>query len=329
MTENKLKVFFLGSGDIAVPSLLSLHESESIDLVGVGTQPDKKAGRGNKMTPTPVGKTAADLNLAPWKIDNINKESFIEKIKNLSPDFILVIAFGQLLKEVVLNLPKLACINIHASILPAYRGASPINSSLLNGDKETGISIMKMDKGLDSGPVYETLRQPISNEDNALTLKNHLAELAGASIVSSLKKISSGAITCKEQDHEKSTHCRKIAKNDALIDWSMSAQQINNRVKAYYPWPGTFTFFETAKGNRRLAITKSALCDVSEKNEQSGTVLPGDKKHLFVQCGENSVLEVLQVKPEGKGLMNAADFLCGGQVKPGSILVQNLTNLAI
>jgi methionyl-tRNA formyltransferase len=135
-------------------------------------------------------------------------------------------------------------------------------------------------------------------------------------------------VTCQEQDHEKSTHCRKIAKNDALIDWNMSAAEINNRVKAYFPWPGTFTFFETAKGLRRLAITKAALSDVSETNKHPGTVLGGDKKRLFVQCGESSVLEVLQVKPEGKGLMNASDFLCGGQVKVDSILVQNLTNLA-
>ncbi|MCH2206106.1 MAG: methionyl-tRNA formyltransferase [Lentisphaerales bacterium] len=330
MTENRLKVFFLGSGDIAIPSLQALYDSESIDLVGVGTQPDIKAGRGNKMTATPIGKAADRLELNPWKIDNINQESFVEKIKALSPDFILVIAFGQLLKEVILNLPKLACVNIHASILPNYRGASPINSSLLNGDKESGVSIMQMAKGLDSGPVYETLIQPISEDDNALTLKNHLAELAGANIVSSLHKISSGDVIAKEQNHEKSTHCRKIAKNDALIDWNMTAAEINNRVKAYFPWPGTFTFFETAKGLRRLAITKAAqVSDVSEKNEQPGTVLGGDKKRLFVQCGDGTALEFLQVKPEGKGLMNASDFLCGGQLKPGSILVNNLTNLAL
>jgi methionyl-tRNA formyltransferase len=320
MTENRLKVLFLGSGDIAIPSLQAVHESDSIDLVGVGTQPDKKAGRGNKLTATPIGQKAEELQLSPWKIDNINTQTFIEKIKSLSPDFILVIAFGQLLKEVILNLPKLACINVHASILPKYRGASPINSSLLNGDAETGISIMKMAKGMDTGDVYETLRLPITEQDDALSLKEKLADLAGDNILSSLEKISSGSLKCKEQDHEQSTHCRKIAKSDALIDWNCSASEINNRVKAYFPWPGTYTFFNTAKGSRRLVITKSVLSNLTNKNEVPGTILHGDKKKLFVKCGDHTVLEALQVKPEGKSLMNAADFLCGGQIKAGDTL---------
>ncbi|MCM8536102.1 MAG: methionyl-tRNA formyltransferase [Lentisphaeraceae bacterium] len=328
MTANKTKVFFLGSGDIAVPSLRALHENDAIELVGVGTQPDKKAGRGNKLTATPVGKAADDLSLAPWKIDNINQEKYVDRLKDLCPDFILVIAFGQLLKEVILNLPKLACVNVHASILPDYRGASPINSCLLNGDTVTGVSIMQMEKGLDTGPVYEIITQNISEDDNALTLKAKLAKLAGENIVSALDKISSGSVSAETQNHEKANHCSKIAKNDALISWDMSAQEINNRVKAYFPWPGTFTFFETNKGPRRLVVTKAALSDLTDKNEAPGTVLPGDKKKLFVKCGDDSVLELLQVKPEGKGIMNAADFLCGGQIKAGSTLTQNLTNLA-
>jgi methionyl-tRNA formyltransferase len=327
MADQKLKVFFLGSGDIATPSLQALHESRSIELLGVGTQPDKKAGRGNKMTPTPVGVLAEKLGLDPWKISNINNSSYIERLKALMPDFILVVAFGQLLKLDVLNLPKFGCINVHASLLPRYRGASPINTALLNGDQKTGVSIMKMERGLDTGPVYEVFTHKISQDDNAGTLENGLAQLAATNIVDSLHKIYSGSVHAIAQDDKQASHCGKIAKDDALINWDLTSNDIFNRIRAYFPWPGSFTYFSTTKGPKRLTVVKAIPVEHEQQHAQPGTVLNSPKNTFFVACGQNTALEILQLKPEGKNLMNAAEFLCGGQLQAGDIFIENFNTL--
>ena len=320
MADN-LKVFFLGSGSIAIPSLAALNENQHIELVGVGTQPDKKAGRGNRMTPTPVGQFADSVGLNPWKIENINNPETVSSLRDLKPDFILVIAFGQLLKEDILNLPAIECVNVHASILPAYRGASPITTSILNGDAETGISIMKMEKGLDTGPVYEIFKVTISGDDNSDTLQSRLADTAAAEIASSLRKIAEG-LQPLPQDHNIATHCRKISKSDAHLDWNESATTLRNKIHAYFPWPGAYFFIETGKGPKRLTVVSADNCE--EKTEAApGTVIDGGKNRWLIACGGKSVLEILKVKPEGKKLMSSADFLRGSRIAVGMNLNKN------
>ena len=317
MTDRKTKVFFLGSGIIAVPSMVALSEDPSIDLVGVGTQPDKKAGRGNRMTPTPVGRKADELSLNPWKIDNINNQEYLNKLHLLQPDFIVVIAFGQLLKESVLELPRISCINVHASILPKYRGASPINASILAGDKKSGITFMEMEKGLDSGPIYKILEVEIDENDNAETLQDKLAKLSALNIAGVLKDISNGKLTSVEQDHSLSSHCKKIKKTDALIDWELDAQTIRNCIHGYFPWPVAHFFLESPKGTKRISIVSAKVCqEVSQ--EESGTVLDGGKNRWLMACGNNTVLEILKVKPEGKQIMAGSDFLRGSQIQIGN-----------
>ena len=319
MTDRKIKVFFLGSGIIAVPSMMALFNDPNIDLLGVGTQPDKKAGRGNKMTPTPVGQKADELGLSPWKIDNINNQDYLNQLHSLQPDFIVVIAFGQLLKEPVLELPSISCINAHASILPKYRGASPINASILAGDKKTGITFMQMERGLDSGPVFKILEVEIDENDNTETLQDKLAELSALNIASILKSISIGKLTSVEQDHSLATHCKKIKKTDALIDWDVDAQTVKNRIHGYFPGPVAYFFLEGPKGPKRVSIVSAVICeDVS--NEESGTVLDGGKNRWLVACGKNTVLEILKVKPEGKQIMAGSDFLRGSQIQVGNNL---------
>ena len=273
------------------------------------------------MTPTPVGRVADELNLDPWKINNINDPETVNALTKLEPDFILVIAFGQLLKADILNLPKIECVNVHASILPKYRGASPIASSILNGEKETGISIMKMEKGLDTGPFFEIFRVPIEPADNAETLENKLAECAAEQIYASLCKIADGAVP-EEQDHENSSHCRKISKSDAHLDWNDSASTLRNKIHGYFPWPGAFFFMDTGKGSKRITLTDGEKCD-DLTEAAPGTVLDGGKNRWLIACGNKEVLEVFTVKPEGKKVMSAGDFLRGSRITPGMNLNEN------
>ena len=322
MTDRKIKVFFLGSGLIAVPSLVALSSNPAVELVGVGTQPDKKAGRGNKMTATPVGQKAEQLGLNPWKIDNINDQEYLNRLHSLKPDFILVIAFGQLLKEPVLELPEVACVNVHASILPKYRGASPINSSILAGDKTTGVSIMQMEKGLDSGPVYKILEVDIDESDNTESLQNKLAELSASNIAAVLMDIKDGNLSPVEQDHSLATHCSKIQKSDGIIDWEADAQTIKNQIHAYFPWPLAYFFLETPKGSKRVSVISAGSCQETS-TEDPGTVLDGGKNRWLTACGNNTVLEILEVKPEGKKIMSGADFMRGSQIKAGDNLKVN------
>ena len=326
MTDRKIKVFFLGSGIIAVPSLIALHDDPGIELLGVGTQPDKKAGRGNRMTPTAVGQKADELSLKPWKIDNINKQDYLNQLNSLNPDFIVVIAFGQLLKEPILELPKKACINVHASILPKYRGASPINSCILAGDTVTGVTFMQMEKGLDSGPIYKILEVNINETDNTESLQNKLAETSALHIPEVLSEIISDKILPVEQDKSLATHCKKIKKSDAFIDWDLTAQEIKNRIHAYFPWPVAHFFLESSKGSKRISIT-SAQLSLEETTEEAGTVIDGGKNRWLIACGKSTVLEILKVKPEGKKIMPGADFLRGSQIQVGTNLkIRSLTN---
>ena len=326
MTDRKIKVFFLGSGIIAVPSLIALHEDPCIELLGVGTQPDKKAGRGNRMTPTAVGRKAEELGLEPWKIDNINDQSYLNQLHSLQPDFIVVIAFGQLLKEPVLELPGKACVNVHASILPKYRGASPINSCILAGDKVTGVTFMQMEKGLDSGPVYKVFEVEINEIDNTESLQDKLAETSASHISEVLDEIISDKALPVEQDHNLATHCKKIKKADALIDWDLDAQEVKNRIHAYFPWPVAHFFLESPKGSKRISIT-CAQVSQEKTAEEAGTVIDGGKKKWLMACGKNTVLEILKVKPEGKKIMPGADFLRGSQIQVGTNLkIRSLTN---
>jgi methionyl-tRNA formyltransferase len=321
MSDKKLKVFFLGSGSIAVPSLDVLAKSDLVELIGVGTQQDKKAGRGNRMTPTPVGRTAEELGLNPWKVLNINESETVNKLQELKTDIILVIAFGQLLKEAIINLPRIGCINVHASILPFYRGASPIASAILNGEKESGVSIMEIEKGLDSGPVFEIFKTPIESTDNSNSLETKLANLSADNIINSLIKIGDGA-TKTLQNHDNSTHCSKIVKTDAHLDWSESASSLKNKIHAFFPWPGAYFFIETSKGAKRITTVSAGKC--SEKTEElPGTLLDGEKKRWLMACGNNEILEIFTVKPEGKKIMSASDFLRGSQMKPGTNLILN------
>lgn len=311
-----LKVYFLGAGMISVPVLQAVFDSEKIELVGIGTQPDRLAGRKKTLVPTPVGAWAAENNIEIDKPESVNDLDYLDKITALAPDFILVISFGQLLKKAILNLPKISCVNIHASLLPELRGASPIIASLFNQCAKTGVAFMEMDKGLDTGPVYKMFEHSISDTERCDELELSLGKLGAVNVVDTLEKIATGELQAETQDDSKSTYTGKVKKSDGVINWSTSAQELIAKVRAYYPWPGATFRYERKKGPVVIRITEAELCDM---NGSPGEVLVADKNDWIIACGSGAV-KLNKIVPQGKSEMNGADFLRGCQIAQGTIL---------
>ena len=307
--QDKIRLYFLGSGKIAVPILQKIADSTSIDLVGVGTQLDQPSGRKKRLHPTPVGAWGDTCGVAVDKIDSVNKLNFIEKMEELSPDFILVVSFGQLLKEKILSLPKSGCINVHASLLPKYRGASPIIASILSGDRETGIAVMEMEKGLDSGPVFASFKHKLNDTENAEELEMILGELAADSIADTLIKIFEGELTAQLQDHSLATHVGKVKKQDGEFDWKFPAAKIERMVRAYYPWPGAYFYLNLENKRKKIQITEAVVCE-NENSADAGQIIKADKSGWVIACGTDA-LEIKKLIPEGKKEMTGADFIRG------------------
>ncbi len=318
-----LRVYFLGSGDIAVPTLAALLANSKIQFVGCGTQPDRPQGRKRKLTATAVGQYAAAHGIEADKPDSVNTADFRRRLASLQPDLILVFAFGQILTEALLDLPPLGCINIHASLLPRYRGASPVHAAILAGDKETGITIMKMTKGLDSGPVYDQRRLALNGSEDAGTLSEKLGQLAADHVCDILTAIAAGALAPQPQDEALASLARKLRKKDGLIDWTESATQIERKVRAFRPWPGAWCRLarDTRKRSKRamkITITDAAVAPDPETHP-AGTVIQADKHGWSVACGEDA-LEIRKLIPEGKREMSGTDFIRGFPIKLGTSL---------
>jgi methionyl-tRNA formyltransferase len=301
------KVYFLGSGNIAVASLAKLHVSERINLVGIGTQMDRPAGRKRKLMPTPVGAWAAENNIEIDKPASVNSEDFLLMLRELNPDIVFVASFGQLLKSELLELPRTACVNLHASLLPDYRGAAPIIAAVLDGISVTGITFMKMDKGLDTGPMYCAFEQRITDE-RADQLEEKLGLLAAEHVEIVIEKIVSGELELHEQDHDKMTYAEKIKKEDGLLDWNEPAEIIVRKIRAFYPWPGMSFTIETPKKSLRITITEADA--ISEHSATPGSTITADKNSWIMACGIGAI-KLKKVKPEGKGEMSGSDFVRG------------------
>lgn len=305
---NKLKIYFLGSGEIAVPVMRACAAAESLEVVGVGTQPDRVAGRRGKLAPTPVGRAAAEAGLSADKPESVNAPEFLDKVRELAPDMVLVVSFGQLLRDELLSLPRLGCVNVHASLLPKYRGASPIVQAVLNRDASTGVCFMRMERGLDTGAVYRTLEYPLDGTEYACALETALGELAAAHAEETLNGIADGTYLPVVQDESRATKCGKIRKDDSWIDWKRSAADISAMVRAYHPWPG-------ARCRMRRGVVDSVLTlrRVEMRGDVSlapGEVAVPDRKTLLVGCG-GGVLKILELTPENSKTMDAVAFLNG------------------
>lgn len=302
-----MKLYFFGTPDFACPSLKELFNNKDFEIQKVVTMTSKPGDRGSLAVP-PIKTLADELKLETIQIEKINAKLIEEIIKD-KPDMIVVVAFGGLIPKELLNLPKYGCINVHPSLLPKYRGASPIQETLLNGDEETGISIMELDEGLDHGRLYLVRRVPIDEKDSFITLSVKLSILASKLLPLVLKGISQGILTPIKQDDSKATFCRKISKEDGEIDLHTSAKEILNQIRALNPWPSTYL---NLKGKRiKILEAKIQKTDdkTNSKNPQGKAVIP-DKNSFGFQTSDGFLIPT-KLQIEGKSPVTAKDFLNG------------------
>lgn len=308
-----LNIVFMGTPEFAVPSLEKLIEFGH-NVMLVITQPDKPRGRGKKISYSPVKECAIKNNIdvfQPQKLKN-NKEVF-DKLRKLNPDLIVVAAYGKILPEEILQIPRYGCINVHASLLPKYRGAAPINWAVINGEKETGITIMYMEKGLDTGDILLQKSIPILEEDNSETVHDKLAVLGGNALIEAINKMVDGALKPVKQDDSKATYAPILEKSIGLIDWQKSAVEIKNLVRGLRPWPVAYTYY---KGNM-LKIWAAEVYSYEGK-EKPGTVITTGSA-LIVKCGKDA-LKILEIQSEGKRRMTVEEFLRGHTIAKGEQL---------
>jgi len=313
-----MKIVFMGTAELSCASLEKLAEKFSV--VAVVTQPDKPKGRELKLTPSPVKILAEKLKLTVLQPRKARDEKIISQLRELKPDLIVVVAYGQILPQSILDLPKFGCLNVHTSLLPKYRGASPIQSAILDGENETGVTIMKMDAGLDTGEIISQARTPISAEDNSQTLHDRLAQIGAELLVETIPNYVAGKFLPKPQSAEGASYAAKIKKEDGKIDWSEPAEKIRNRLRAFTPWPGAFTFCN----GKLLKIWKASLAQeasyegISIHNSRiaTGTILSANADGILVLCGKDALM-IFELQREGGRRMSAAEFLAGHALQPG------------
>jgi len=310
--KKKLKVVFMGTPDFAVPSLKALHEA-GYEIPLVITQPDKPAGRGKKITPPPVKVLAESLEIPVYQPEKVKgNEELIEKLKEISPDLIVVAAYGKILPDEILNLPKFRCINVHASLLPEYRGASPIQSALLDGKEKTGVTIMLISPELDAGDIISQREVPIEKSDNAQTLHDKLAKVGAELLVETIPLYVSGELKPVPQDSSKATYCKPITKEMGRIDWNLPAEKIFNMVRAFTPWPSAYTTFR----GKRVKITKAEPIDGTG---EPGKIIKADRE-LVVATGKGA-LKIEKLKPEGKKEISGEEFIRGYRIQTGDFFI--------
>lgn len=325
-TANRCRAYYLGSGAIAVPTLAALDASPDVELVGQGTQPDRPQGRKNVMQPTPVGAWCDAHGKTVDKPENVNDPSFLRRLQALQLDVIIVFSFGQILSKALLCLPRLGCLNIHASLLPRHRGASPISAAILAGDAESGITYMRCVRKLDAGPTFSSHRLALTAQETAPRLEERVAVLAAETISSIVDTIHRGLLLAVPQDDHRATTCGKLSKQDGWVDWAQPASLIERQVRAYLGWPGARTTVETPKGRRQLILT-AATVHPDPVDALPGTILQANAASgLLVACRDRA-LRILQVIPEGKKEMTSSDYLRGCPLQEGSILRHETTDL--
>jgi methionyl-tRNA formyltransferase len=306
-----MKIVFMGTAELSCASLEKLAGQFSI--LAVVTQPDKPKGREMKLQFSPVKILAEKLSLPVLQPAKARDEKFISELRGLQPDLIVVVAYGQILPQSLLDLPKFGCVNVHTSLLPKYRGASPIQSAILNRETETGVTIMKMDAGLDTGDIISQARTPILREDNSQTLHDRLARLGAELLVETIPDYVAGKILPRPQPIEGASYAAKIKKEDGKIDWNEPAEKILNRLRAFTPWPGAFTFLPPEPKPQLLKIWKA---EIAEKSGAAGEILSADKNGIVVACGKKS-LRILELQREGGRRLSAQEFLAGCALEVG------------
>ena len=305
-----MNLVFMGTPDFAVPTLQTLHASRH-SVLGVVTQPDRPKGRGREMQASPVKRYAQENGLKVYQPEKASAPEFVAQLAELNPDLIVVIAYGQILRENLLSLPKHFCMNIHASLLPQYRGAAPINWAIINGDKETGVTTMKMNKGLDTGDMLLIKKVAIENNDTASDLHDKLAQAGGPLVLETLEQLEQGQLQPIPQNDSEATYASKLKKEDGFLRWDQEAESIRNRARGMEPWPGAFGFLN----GRRLRFCKV----------ETGPGMAGDTPGEIMRVSDYGIeigtlkdrVIVTEIQPEGKKRMTVQSYRQGHPIKPG------------
>jgi methionyl-tRNA formyltransferase len=306
----------MGTPDLACASLRALMNWPGGQVLAVVTQPDRPKGRDLKLQPSAVKALALSAGLRVLQPERVRDEQLLDELRRLQPELIAVAAYGQILPESLLALPRFGCLNVHTSLLPRYRGAAPIQWAILNGDAETGVTIMKIDAGLDAGDIVAQARTPIRPEDNAETLHDRLARIGADLLVRTIPDYVAGSIQPRPQPAEGIVHAPKIQKQDGRLDWTQPARTIWNRVRGLAPWPGAFTFLPLQPQPHLLKIWQAEVAEISGA---PGEILQADKNGIAVGCGEQA-LRILLLQREGGRRLTAQQFLAGHPLSRGDHL---------
>ncbi len=303
----------MGTPDFAVPTLELLHSSGH-QVRAVFTQPDRPRGRGQHLAAPPVKQAAVRLGLEVHQPEKIRDPAVLDLLESLAPEAIAIVGYGKLIPQDIIDLPRHGCINLHASLLPKYRGAAPVNWALIRGESRTGVTTMKIDAGLDTGPILLSEELEIAPEDDAVSLSRRLAVLGAPLMLETLGRLERGNLTPIPQDHSQATLAPMLKKEDGRIDWSWPAREISNRVRGLVPWPGAYTRFRGALLHlwKARGLTTE---DTESTVKEPGTFIAKGHR-LLVRCGEGA-LELLEVQMEGRRRVSAAGFINGARIKTG------------
>lgn len=306
-----LRVVFFGTPQFAVPTLDALLASRHT-VVGVVTQPDRPRGRGQKTTSAPVKARALDAGLPVLQPDSMKDPHFLEQFAALDADLGVVAAYGKILTDIVLAVPRLGMLNVHASLLPKYRGAAPVHRAVIAGDRETGVTIMRVVRALDAGPMLATVTRPIAPEDTSDTVERDLALAGAALLVSTLDGVAAGTATETPQHDAAATYAHRLTKGDGHVDWTRSATDLHNLIRGLHPWPHAFTFLN----GQRLILRRSSVVPESVRVTEPGRIIEAAGDRLEIATG-NGALRIEELQAEGRRPMIARDFLAGHAVSPG------------
>jgi methionyl-tRNA formyltransferase len=313
-----IRLVFFGSPAFAVPALDAAHAIA--DVAAVVCQPDRPAGRGLDVTKPPVKARAEELGLTIAQPTKLRTGEFAAWLRDLRADVALVVAYGRILPKDVLDAPRLGCVNVHASLLPKYRGAAPITWAVVHGERESGVTLMKLDEGMDTGPTFARITTPVGDDETAGQLAERLARLGAEAVTRWLPDYVRGACALEPQDPTKATLAPVLRKDDGRIDWKKPAPQIHDHVRGMSPWPGAFTIATSPRGAVTVKVHSTRVAPAAQAKAAPGAVLVADKSRVLVACGDGTVLELLSVQPEGRRAVRAADWVIGRGAAQGDVL---------
>lgn len=309
-----MRIVFMGSAELSCPSLEGLVSADDVDVVGVVTQPDRPRGRQLKARPGPVKTVASSHGIPVLTPEHVNTQESLDAIRACSPDFIVVIAYGQILSRALLDIPKTDCVNVHTSLLPRYRGAAPIQWAIANGETETGVTTMRVVEALDAGDILLQETAAIGSEQTAGMLHDRLAVMGATLLLRTLVGLLDGSVVPRAQDSDLATYAPRLSKDDGRIDWTLSADEIYNRIRGFHPWPGCTAFVPGQSGPVKIHGAK-----MEKTAGKPGEVLEASEEGILVAAGSDSI-RFVEVQPAGGRRMACAAYLLGHRVVPGMML---------